>query len=77
MTDRLEQVIAKLQALPQSEQDLLADTILGLIDNLEETSPLSADQVAVVRSRLRSLQDGSTSLASDREMTELWAHCGL
>ena len=73
----MDQAIARLQGLPDADQDWVADTILEVIGNLDHAAGLTAHQLAELRRRRLNLREGSAAFAREDDMADLWAHCGL
>lgn len=77
MTKLLEQAIAKLRELPESDQDAAADALFAHLAGEHRQFGLTAEQVADVTRIRNELGDGHSRLAGDDEMAALWKKCGL
>jgi hypothetical protein len=77
MTKLLEQAIAEARALPEAEQDALAEALFAHVAGDQGRYSLSPEQVADVARIRDDLRSGRTRLASDEEVSALWKKCGL
>ncbi len=77
MTKLLEQAIAKVRELPESDQDAAADALFAHLAGDHHRFGLTAEQIADVTRIRQDLRDGRSNLASDDEMAALWKKCGL
>jgi hypothetical protein len=68
MTKLLEEAIEHLRDLPEEEQDSAAEALFAFISSDERQYRLLPHQVSEVRRIQRSLQDGTTHLATDQEI---------
>jgi hypothetical protein len=73
MTKLLDQAVAEVRKLSDSEQDRVAFVLLSLIDS--DTVKLTPAQMAEVELARREAREGL--FASDEEMTDLWRRFGL
>ena len=77
MTELLEQAIAKVRELPESDQDAAADALFAHLAGDPRQFGLTAEQIADVTRIRNDLREGRSRLADDDEMTALWKKCGL
>ncbi len=70
MNKLLEEAIASVQLLPQREQELAAEFLLGFANPEAHRYRLSDDQVAEVELAKREVRVGK--VASDAEMDDVW-----
>jgi hypothetical protein len=75
MTKLLDQAVAEVRKLSDSEQDRVASVVLGLIDCDIEAVNLTPEQMAEVELARQEAREGL--FASDQEMTDLWRRFGL
>ena len=75
MTKLLDQAVAEVRKLSDSEQDRVASLLLSLIDRDADAAQLTPEQMAEVELARREAREGL--FASDREMTDLWRRFGL
>jgi uncharacterized protein YpuA (DUF1002 family) len=75
MTKLLDQVLARLRALPEQEQDEIAELVAAVLHNKETASPLTDEQVDEVKRTQAAVRRGE--VATDEEMDELWRRFGL
>jgi len=68
MTKLLDEAIEHLRDLPEEEQDSAAEALFAFISSDERQYRLLPQQVSEVQRIQRSLQDGSTRLATDPEV---------
>jgi hypothetical protein len=68
MTKLLEQAIDQLRDLPEEDQNAAADVLFAYISNDDRPYVLSPQQVNEVHLIRRNLHDGSTRLATAREV---------
>ena len=76
MTKLLEQAIAKLRNLPESDQDAAAEALFVHIAT-EPQYRLTPGQVREVKRIQRNLRSGKTRLATEKETRALWKKFGL
>jgi len=77
MTKLLEQAIAKVRELSDTEQDAAADALFAHIAGDHRGYQLMPEQVADVQRIQQDLRDGKTRLATDEEMASFWKKLGL
>jgi hypothetical protein len=75
MTKLLDDVIARVRALPASDQDDIAALLAEVVDNRESVPPLTDEQLEQVRRAQEAVRRGE--IATDEEMDELWRRFGL
>jgi hypothetical protein len=75
MTKLLDEVIAKMRALPAEAQDDIAELLAAVLHNREGVLPLTDEQVEEVRRTQEAVRRGD--VATDEEMDELWRRFGL
>ncbi|HEX8168312.1 MAG TPA: hypothetical protein VF601_21310 [Beijerinckiaceae bacterium] len=75
MTKLLDEVIAKVRALPKEDQDQIAEVLAAVLHGNEHVPPLTDEQVETVRRTQDAVRRGEIS--SDEEMDELWRRFGL
>jgi hypothetical protein len=75
MSKLLNEAIGKVQKLPESEQDRVAELLLGFADRRQARYVLSDEQAAEVAAARQEARAGQ--FASDEEMTALWRKIGL
>jgi len=75
MTKLLDQAVAEVRKLSDSEQDRVASLLLSLIDRDADDVQLTPEQMAEVELARREAREGL--FASDQEMTDLWRRFGL
>lgn len=68
MSTLLDEAIEQLRDLPEEEQDSAAEALFAFIASDERQYRLLPHQVTEVRRIQRSLQDGTTRLATDQEI---------
>jgi hypothetical protein len=77
MTKLLEQAIAEVRELSESEQDAIADALFAHISGGDRPYRLSEEQAADVKRIREDLRSGRTRLATDAEVAAVWKKCGL
>ena len=75
MTKMLDKMIARVRALPDTDQDDIAEVLAAVLDNKENVLPLSDEQVEEVKRTQEAVRRGE--IATDAEMNELWRRFGL
>ena len=70
MIKLLEEAIASVQGLPERDQELAAEFLLGFANPDGHRHQLSDQQVAEVELAKREVREGK--IASDTEMDEVW-----
>jgi hypothetical protein len=75
MTKLLDEVIAKMRALPDEDQDDIAEVLAAVLHNRDGVPPLTDEQVDEVRRTQDAVRRGE--VATDQEMDELWSRFGL
>ena len=75
MTKLLDEVIARVRALPEEDQDDIAEVLAAVLDNRESVPPLTDEQVEAVKRSQEAVRRGE--VASNEEMNELWRRFGL
>jgi hypothetical protein len=75
MTKLLDQVLAKVRALPEEEQDQIAELVAAVLQHGDTASPLTDEQVEEVKRTQEAVRRGE--VATDEEMDELWRRFGL
>ena len=75
MTKMLDKMIARVRALPDTDQDDIAEVLAAVLDNKENVLPLSDEQVEEVKRTQEAVRRGE--IATDSEMNELWRRFGL
>jgi hypothetical protein len=75
MTKLLDQVLARVRALPEEEQDQIAELVAAVLHHGETASPLTDEQVEEVKRTQEAVRRGE--VATDEEMDELWRRFGL
>jgi hypothetical protein len=74
MTKLLQQAIEQLRDLPEEDQDAAADVLFAYISSDERQYALRPEQVAEVRQIRRNLRDGTTRLATPKEVEAARKH---
>jgi hypothetical protein len=74
MIKLLEEAIASVQQLPQREQELAAEFLLGFANPDAHRYLLSDQQIAEVELAKREVREGK--IASDAEMDDVWRRFG-
>jgi hypothetical protein len=74
MTKLLEDAIATVRELPEREQDLAAQFLLGFANPEADLHHLTEAQAAEVDLARREVREGK--VATDAEMTEVWRRFG-
>ena len=77
MTKLLEDAIAHARALPEPEQDRLAEALFSHLAVPDGRSLLTAEQVEEVRRVQERLASGETRLATEDEVQATWSKLGL
>ncbi len=72
---KLDEVIARLRALPEEDQDDIVEVLTAILDNRDGVPPLTDEQVEAVRRSQEAVRRGE--IASDGEMSALWRRFGL
>jgi hypothetical protein len=75
MTKLLDDAIEKVKALPEPDQDLAAELLLGFADGQRERYQLSPEQVQDVELAKQEAREGK--FAADSEMKSVWQRFGL
>jgi hypothetical protein len=75
MTKRLDQAVAELRKLSDSEQDRVASVVLGLISFDADAAKLTLEQVAEVERARQEAREGL--FATEEEMSDTWRRFGL
>jgi predicted transcriptional regulator len=75
MTDMLEEAIAKIRTLPDSDQDEAAAMLLSVASRNETTVALDAETRAAIREGLEQARRGE--FVPDEEIDELWKRHGV
>lgn len=75
MTKLLDEVIEKVRALPEEDQDQIAEVLAAVLHGNESVPPLTDEQVEAVKRTQEAVRRGE--VASDEEMDELWRRFGL
>jgi uncharacterized protein YbjT (DUF2867 family) len=75
MTKMLDKIIARVRALPDADQDDIAEVLAAVLDNRESVPPLTDEQVEEVKRTQEAVRRGE--IATDEEMDELWRRFGL
>ena len=76
MNALLKKAIAAVEALPEAEQQEVAEGLMGYVDLVREGRPLlTGEQVAGIEAARREAQSGL--FATDSEMAEIWRKFGL
>jgi predicted transcriptional regulator len=75
MTKLLDQVIAKVRALPEADQDEAAEVLLWTIETRNAPVPLDEDARAAIDEGLAQARRGE--FATDAEIGALWKRHGL
>lgn len=75
MTKLLEKAIEKTRALPDADQDAIAQMVLEALKSGGETVSLDADTRAAIEEGLEQARRGD--FASDEEIAALWRRHGL
>ena len=75
MTKMLDKLIARVRALPDTDQDDIAEVLAAVLDNKENVLPLTDEQVEEVKRTQEAVRRGE--IATDAEMNELWRRFGL
>jgi len=68
MTKSLEEAIDHLRDLPEEEQDSAAEALFAFISSEERQYRLLPHQISEVQRIQRALRDGTTRLATDKEV---------
>ena len=74
MNKLLQQAIASVQELPEREQEVAAEFLLGFANPDAQHYQLNAQQIAEVELAKREVREGK--IASDAEMDQLWHRFG-
>ncbi|MGH6985066.1 MAG: hypothetical protein ACREEI_12645 [Stellaceae bacterium] len=74
MIKLLEEAIASVQGLPEHDQELAAEFLLGFTNPDAHRHQLSDQQVAEVELAKREVREGK--IASDTQMDEVWRRFG-
>jgi hypothetical protein len=72
---KLNEVIARVRALPEQDRDDIAAVLAAILDNRDRVPPLTDEQVEAVRRSQEAVRRGE--IASDEEMNALWRRFGL
>ncbi len=72
---KLNEVIARVRALPEQDRDDIAAVLAAILDNRDRVRPLTDEQVEAVRRSQEAVRRGE--IASDEEMSALWRRFGL
>jgi hypothetical protein len=72
---KLNEVIARVRALPEQDWDDIAAVLAAILDNRDRVPPLTDEQVEAVRRSQEAVRRGE--IASDEEMNALWRRFGL
>jgi predicted transcriptional regulator len=75
MTKLLEQAIARVQSLPEAEQDEAAEVLLSLVSRSREPVPLDDETRAAIREGSEQARRGE--FVSDAEMAEFFKRHGV
>jgi hypothetical protein len=75
MTKLLEQAIARVQSLPEAEQDEAAEVLLSLVSWSREPVPLDDETRAAIREGSEQARRGE--FVSDAEMAEFFKRHGV
>jgi len=75
MTKMLDQAIEKARALPEAEQDEVAEILFMLLSRYHEPMHLDEATLAAVREGLEQVDRGE--IASDKEMAALFKRHGV
>jgi hypothetical protein len=75
MTKLLEQAIARVQSLPEAEQDEAAEVLLSLVSRPREPVPLDDETRAAIREGSEQARRGE--FVSDAEMAEFFKRHGV
>ena len=75
MTKLLEEAVARVRALPESDQDIAAEFLLGFSDPLARGIHLTPEQVRDVELAQEEARQGE--FASDEKMNTLWRRFSL
>lgn len=73
----LDEAVGRLRELPAAEQDLAAEAIFAVVYRNEPQPQLTSEQLEEVTETLRGLEDGTTRIATDDEVEEMWRRSGL
>ena len=76
MTSLLDEAIARVRELPESEQERAADVLMQIADQGSEPH-LTPEQVAKVEATIASLRDGTMTYLTDEEVGAMWKRFGL
>ena len=74
MTKLLEQAIEKLKTLPESDQDEVAEFLLGFIARRDEPVELDEDTLAAIEEGLAQVERGE--VVSEEDMAEFFRRHG-
>ena len=77
MTKLLEDAIAHARALPDPEQDRLADVLFSHLTAPDVRYGLTPEQAEEVKPVQQRLATGETRLATDEEVQMTWSKLGL
>ncbi|MFL5121481.1 MAG: hypothetical protein ACJ8C8_13595 [Microvirga sp.] len=72
---KLNEVIARVRALPEQDRDDIAAVLAAILDNRDRVPPLTDEQIEAVRRSQEAVRHGE--IASDEEMNALWRRFGL
>jgi hypothetical protein len=75
MTKRLDDAIAKLRALPEDDQDHVADVLFAVLQTQKNAPDLTDEELRIVERSRESVRRGD--IATDTEMEEVWWRFGL
>jgi len=75
MTKLLEEAVAKVRALPEADQDIAAEFLLGFADPGTQRIRLSPEQVEEVELAKQEARQGK--FADEAKLNQLWRRFGL
>jgi hypothetical protein len=75
MTKLLDEAVAKVRELPERDQDVAAEFLLGFANPNAGRYQLTDEQAAEVELAKREVREGK--VASEAEMSEVWRRFGL
>jgi hypothetical protein len=75
MSKRFDEVIQKVRALPEHDQEQVAEVLMAVLETHDRVAPLSDDDLETVKRTQEAVRRGE--VATDQEMDELWRRFGL
>ena len=75
MTKLLDEAIERVRALPEDDQDQVAEVLMAVLRKEDEAYRLTDEQLRTVRRTQEAVRRGE--VASEDEVRELWGRFGL